>query len=152
MLVHTDARHVSAWIPVKHAPVVTCAEAARARRIPLSQELKTLILHGDRRWVIAVHLPATRRLQTSRIRRLLNARDVRFASEAWLEKRSLAPGLINPWNTPRGSYHFICLSVFREQLIATNDGTFSGGILFDPRMLLTLPRLVIGRFGIQRYA
>jgi prolyl-tRNA editing enzyme YbaK/EbsC (Cys-tRNA(Pro) deacylase) len=132
---------------IHHEPVLTCAAAAVARGIPLRCELKTLLMmvrHGR----IAVHLRASDRLSSRSIRSVLRTQYTRFLTTLELREAGFQPGTVNPWSVPLDHYHLLCASVLDLPTVATNAGTLTTGVLFRPELLLKLPRLVLGRFGV----
>jgi prolyl-tRNA editing enzyme YbaK/EbsC (Cys-tRNA(Pro) deacylase) len=133
-------RHIS------HAPVVTCEDAAAARGIGLSEELKTLLLESGR-LRIAVHLRGDARLRLRTIKRLLRLRDVRFIETPVLASAGLRAGTINPWNVPFCRYHVLCLHVLTNTEMATNAGALDAGQFFPTAALLDLPNLLVGFLG-----
>lgn len=130
---------------VTHQPVVSCADAARARRVSPSAELKTLIMYTPRGFV-AVHLRGTSRLSLELVRGSLDCGDVRLATVSELTDLGLRRGCINPWNVPFCVRHLVSMSIFTERLIATNVGCLTRGIIFSPLSLLKLVPMTLGRF------
>lgn len=130
---------------VKHRPVVSCMDAANARGIPLSHELKTLVLRAGAA-VFAVHLRGDHRLDSRSVERTFR-RNSSFLTADQLAQHSLRPGLLNPWNVPFCTYHLLCLEVLRLPVMATNNSRFDEGQFFHTADLLTLSNLIVGSFG-----
>ena len=130
----------------EHEKVVTCEEAAAARRVPLTHELKTIVL-ATQVGNIAVHLPANRRLHSGRVKSALGTRRIRFASRDELRAFGLQSGLVNPGNTGFCSRHLVCHALFDLEFVTTNAGLFTHGVAFDPADLLNLPEITVGDFS-----
>ena len=91
--------HRVAFDVLEHDPVFTSEEAARVRGTSLASGAKALICKADQQYVMFV-LPANRRLASKRVRKLLGARSLRFASrDEVLELTGLAPGSIPPFGS-----------------------------------------------------
>lgn len=131
---------------IAHGYVVTCEEAARARGIPLEQELKTLLLMIGH-WRVAVHIQGSDRLCRQPLRRLFRTHDIRFINRNELRAMGLERGIINPWNVPKSIVHVVCRRTLAHEVMGTNAGTFCDGILFAPFALLELQNLILGDIG-----
>jgi hypothetical protein len=131
---------------VRHAPVLSCQEAARARGVPLEQELKTLILSVST-FAVAAHITGDKRLNLRAVKQLFHVRDVRFLSRAILGIHGLAAGTVNPWNVNFCRYNLLCRTVLERPQMTTNNSSLCEGVFFDPHDLLSLPSLVLGLFG-----
>lgn len=127
---------------------ITCEEAAYSRAIPLSQELKTLIVVA-RNHYFAIHICGNMRANIRNLKHTIRTKDIRFASKEELLAFGLLKGLINPWNTTFCVANCICTSLFNQDILATNNFSFYEGIFFKPQYLLQLRNPVIGNFGIQ---
>lgn len=68
-----------AFEELEHKPVITSEQAAKIRGLKLSQGGKSLVLKADGQFVLAV-IPGDRRLDTKAFKKLLNIRDLRFAT------------------------------------------------------------------------
>ncbi len=84
---------------MRHEPVFTSEEAARARGTELASGAKALVCKADGRIVMFV-LPADRRLASKQVRSQQGIKSLRFASrEEVLELTGLAPGSIPPFGS-----------------------------------------------------
>lgn len=141
----TRTRHITR----SHQAVVTCEDAARARGIPLRQELKTLMLFANQQ-LTAVHLSGADRLIRRAVRRTVHAHDIRFVRVDELRLWDLEPGTINPWSVPADTVHLVCLRALAIPVLATNDRTLTGSYFFSSSVLRELPGVEIGVFGRAR--
>jgi len=91
--------HSVAFERMEHEAVYTSEEAARVRGTALSSGAKALICKCDDKFLMFV-LPADRKLDNRAVRRILNARHLRFASaEEVLQNTGLRPGSIPPFGS-----------------------------------------------------
>lgn len=132
---------------IRHRPVVSCNEAASARGISLSQELKTIVLDKGGE-LVAAHIRGDRRLNMSIIKKTLGARNITFASISVLAAFNLAPGLVNPWRVGFCKHNLLCRQVLSMPYMATNHDRLDEGVFFLVEELLLLPNLIMGDFGI----
>jgi prolyl-tRNA editing enzyme YbaK/EbsC (Cys-tRNA(Pro) deacylase) len=137
------------WLQIyRHPAVISCTEAACARGVPLGVELKTLLLRS-RGLIVAVHLPADRRLNSRVVRKLLRTRRLSFLHEDQLAAYGVQRGAINPWNVPFCALHLVAQSVFRIARMSTNNARLDEGVLFATRDLRRLPGLIVGPFDCE---
>jgi prolyl-tRNA editing enzyme YbaK/EbsC (Cys-tRNA(Pro) deacylase) len=130
----------------EHPPVVSCEDAAAARGVPLSVELKTLVVRAKDMF-FAVHLPGDKRLNSRAVKKALGTRRIRFASADELADVGLRAGLVNPGNTIFCAGQLVCASVLSKPFVTTNAGTFVRGVAFAPQDLLTMPNTTSGEFS-----
>lgn len=107
---------------LRHEPVRTAEEAARARHLPLAAGVKALVLKVDDRFLVLA-LPADRTLSSRALRRRLGARRARFAdARELIDLTGLAPGSIPPFGPP----------VLDLELVADRDLALRGEVAFTP--------------------
>lgn len=84
---------------LRHNPVRTSEEAANVRGTPLSSGAKALVVKADQTFRLLV-LPADRKLASSKARRSVSARKLRFATvDEVRERTGLEPGAIPPFGS-----------------------------------------------------
>ncbi len=142
----TDFDNPASWLKVFELarPVVSCASAAEAKGVPLTRELKSLLLQTDHGLVLA-HLPGDRRLSLRAVKRLLGTHQALLADDKLLTSLGLAPGTINPfqselWELP----HLISPHVLTMSWVTSNAGSLTTYIVFPPRLLLDAARSYVG--------
>ena len=140
-----------AFRPVEHPPVINCKEAAEARKIKLKQELKTILLNIDQR-KIAVHIRGCDRVHFRSIKNLFRHENIEFLNTDELSRYNLKAGIINPWNITFCNYQLVCVKIFSNRFLATNNCTTTSGIYFLAKNILQLPNLIIGRFSHDKQA
>ena len=112
----------------EHESVKTSLESARARKgFSLKQGVKALILQvGDKsgKHFIQVVLPGDKRFQNSKLRRVLNLSNIRFATEEELFEltNGIQPGGVPPFGNLFGLKIYADKSIFDEEKIIFNCG------------------------------
>lgn len=129
------------------SPVVTCVEAAAAKEIELSQELKTMILSADGT-TVAVHVPGDCRIDLRAVKSDIPVKQAFLVGSSELRNRGLSPGTVTPlspeiWEMKQ----FMDRRLLEFPEISTNDGTLTGYIFFNPRALLKAPDIKLGSFS-----
>ena len=123
--------------------VVTCEEAARARGIPLAQELKTLILRTDQ-GLVAAHLPGDGVLSLRRVKDRLGTAEAHLAGPEELLELGLSAGTVSAvlepvWSMP----HVISRRLLDIGEASTNNGTRTGYFRFDPAILVEAVDVIV---------
>ncbi|MCL2311296.1 MAG: YbaK/EbsC family protein [Firmicutes bacterium] len=131
-----------------HHHVVTCAEAAKARKISINEELKTILLRVSHK-KISVNIRGSDKINSKAIRKLFNDKHIRFLSEEELEHFNLRKGLVNPWNIPFCEYNLISTNVFEQSFMYTNNSKYTEGIKFLTKELFYLSNIIIGNFSYE---
>ncbi len=120
-------------------PVVTCEAAAEAKGIPLSAELKSLVVSTNC-GVLLVHVSGADRLSLRRLKRARNLSQAYLAPPSVLHEMCLTEGTVCPflsslWTVP----HVIDQRLLAQESVSTNAGTQTSYIDFSPRVLLSAP-------------
>jgi prolyl-tRNA editing enzyme YbaK/EbsC (Cys-tRNA(Pro) deacylase) len=134
-----EVRHLS-------TPVITCEEAAQARGIPLSQELKTLVLRTSGGF-IAVHLPGDGILSLRKVKERLEAAEAYLADPEDLLELDLSAGTVSAvlepvWSLP----HLISRRLLSMSTVMTNNGTRTGYYEFSPTLLAEAAEVIVDEF------
>lgn len=132
------------WLPRK---VLSCAEAALAKGIPVENELKTLILTLDFGEVVAVHVRGNRRLSLRAVKRYMKTEQALLMDVVNLASMGCVPGTVCPFLPPVWRVHqLISKEVLALDYVSTNNGTNTGYFLFSPKLLLQVPSCAVGEF------
>ncbi len=134
---------------IVHESVVTCLEAASARKIKLKQELKSLILKTPHLH-LAAHIRGCDTLNIKKVKRLLRIKNITFLSIAELYSYGLKPGLINPWNIDFVNYNILCKNTLSNRFMATNNYKYNEGVYFPTGSLLFLKNIIYGEYGVYQ--
>jgi prolyl-tRNA editing enzyme YbaK/EbsC (Cys-tRNA(Pro) deacylase) len=120
-------------------PAISCEAAARAKGVDLEHELKSLLLTTSRGPVLA-HIRGTHQLSLRAVKKTLAADQAQLASLPELEDAGLARGAVHPfapslWELPQ----LVARDVLQLDWVTTNAGEASNYVIFDPRLLLSVP-------------
>jgi prolyl-tRNA editing enzyme YbaK/EbsC (Cys-tRNA(Pro) deacylase) len=123
-------------------PVVTCGEAASAKGVDLSRELKSLVLETSSGLAVA-HIRGDAKLLLRAVKRELNVPEARLASTAALQTVGVSPGTVTPFAPMfHNLSHLVARSVLELDWVTTNSGTLTGYVVFRPTRLLNRLRYV----------
>ena len=131
---------------VEHPPTFSALDEARTTGTGPSSTAKTLLLHDRVAWRLAV-LPATRRLDMPKVRRLLDAgAHLRLATEEEMgqEFPTFEIGALPPFGPLVGSPEVVDVRLLYRERILCPAGDHRHCALLDPRELI---RLVEPRVG-----
>jgi len=106
----------------EHEPVYTSEQAARVRGISMGQAAKSLLLKSGDDFILAV-LPGNRKLNTKKLRNLLKAKDLHFATPE--EVKSIMGceiGACYPFGNLIGVPVYVDIAVSKNSSIFTNPG------------------------------
>ena len=126
--------------------VISCEQAASAKKIPLSHELKTLILNTSV-GMVAVNLRGDRQVDLKKIKKFLFCRQACQASNEQLMTIGLVRGavsaVLNPvWSMPI----LVSESLLSLEFVSTNNGSNKEYFKFRPHTLLHAPNVRVGNF------
>ncbi len=126
--------------------VISCEEAAKARNVPLKNELKTLILATSTGFV-AVHLPGDGVLALRAVKNSLETKEACLADPEDLAKIGITAGTVSAvldpvWSMP----HLITKRVLTLDFVTTNNGTKTAYFNFDPIILLKSSKYLMGEY------
>ena len=131
-------------------PVVTCEEAARAKGIPLENELKTLLLETSN-GLVAVELPGDAYASLRKIKDFLNVKKAYMATPETLAKLKLEPGTISTVHAPIWDMlHLVSKRLLKIDEVSTNSGNKDGYYRFKPSILLKAKNVKIGDFENEK--
>jgi len=135
------------FVHVRHAPVRTSEQAAKARGEPLEIGGKALVIKVDGEFALFV-LSAAARLEARAVKRHFGARDMRFASPGELMTLTgLAPGSVPPFGRPVLPLSlYVDPSVFANRRIA-----FNAGSLEDSLVIATSDYRLVARPEVFRF-
>lgn len=117
---------------VTHGCTLTSAESAHARGESLAVGGKALLMKADQRFVVTV-ISAARKLDSKKLRDVLGARRVRFATPAELfSLTGLSKGCMPPFGTPLFDLELYAdRSVMANEHIAFNAGSLTDSIIMN---------------------
>lgn len=124
---------------IHHKPTYTSEESAEARGESLDKGAKAILMKVDDTYLLFV-LSASKKIDSKKIKTLLRARSIRFASSTeLLEQTALVPGSVPPFGTPILPFPlYIDHSIGRLSSVAFNAGSLSDSIVISARDYLNL--------------
>ena len=119
----------SIWYLIKHHPPTTTSEdSARERGEPLKIGAKALLVKDDTHFVLLV-LPANRKLDTKKVKKILGSRNLRFASPEELKQLTgCEKGAVPPFGNLLGVDMIVDQAQFEEEFMAFNAGSLETSI------------------------
>lgn len=132
----------SAKIPyqyIHHQPTYTCEESAEVRSQSLDVGAKALLMKVEDSYSLFV-LSASKKIDSKKIKALLHARSLRFASpEELLKQTSLVPGSVPPFGKPIIPFQlYVDHSIQELSYVAFNAGSLSDSIVISGKDYLNL--------------
>ena len=120
------------WKQIRHEAVRTSEEAAEIRGEPLAIGGKAIVVKADQTYSLIV-ISAARRLQSSRLKKALSVKKLRFATpDELLELTTLVPGSVPPFGEPILPLSILVdQSIMEQKNIAFNAGSLCESIIMD---------------------
>ncbi len=133
---------------VHHEPTKTSEESAQARGEDLSTGGKALVLKVDKSFKLFV-ISASKRLDSSAVKKHFNAKKLRFASkEELLELTGLEPGSVPPFGAPIMDLDLYAdHSIANNTNIAFNAGSLTDSIIMSVQYYLKLAKPTLFKFS-----
>lgn len=114
--------------------VISCIDAAQARNVRPSQELKHLVIETEHCFLLA-HIPGDRRISLRKVKNMIRGKRASLASLG--KFKPFGPGTVCPFLNPFWKFiHLIDVDVLSKKTMTTNNGTTRGFIRFSPQLLL----------------
>lgn len=127
-------------------PVTSCEEAAAAKGIPLSKELKTLVLDTSN-GLVAVHVRGNEEVSLRKVKKSLGVAEAKLADRGQLDNLGVVPGTVSPIVDPIWELkHLLDERVLNNEFVSTNNGTLRAYVTFDPDILLKAKDVQTGDF------
>ncbi len=128
------------------SPVISCKEAAEAKGIPLSNELKSLLLSTQKGFVV-LHLPGDAEASLRAVKNALEVREACLATDDELLSLGLMRGCVCAVKDPIWSLpHLVSKRILKMEMVSTNNGTNRGFYRFHPSVLLEAESVMVGDF------
>jgi Ala-tRNA(Pro) deacylase len=132
---------------MQHPPVFTSEEAARVRGTPIEAGAKALVLQAEDRPVQVV-LPGHRRVDNARLRAILGARTLRFATpEELFTLTGCLPGAVPPFGNLFDLPVLVDEELTRREEIAFNAGSNAVSIVMRCDDFLQLSQAHVHRLS-----
>src|SRR3989338_3315925 len=126
-----------------HPPTRTSEESALHRGEPLKIGAKAMVMKIDTEFIMAV-LPADRKIDSIKLKAILNTKNLRFASkEELFEITTLVPGVIPPFGSVFNLPLIVDKALLEEEYMAFNAGSLEKSIKMKTKeyMDVVTPRM-----------
>lgn len=126
--------------------VISCEEAAIAKKIPLKNELKSLLIHYDK-GLCLVSVCGDNNVNLRNIKKILACRQAFMASKSELQILNLRPGTVCPFlEQTIDMLQLFDKRIFELEFLSTNNGNRNEYIKFPPTVLLKCNNYIIDDF------
>jgi Ala-tRNA(Pro) deacylase len=142
-------QHGIAFQVLRHEPVFTSEEAARARGTSLASGAKALVCKGEEGFVMFV-VPADRKLDSHAVRRAKGWKKMRFATrEEVMELTGLTPGSIPPYGSLFGLPTHCDGRLSENEIINFNAGDHAISVSMRYADYITVEKPELGSFATE---
>jgi Cys-tRNA(Pro)/Cys-tRNA(Cys) deacylase len=137
-----DELQVSYRIKYHSKPVFTSEEAARERSVNLSQIVKTMLLVNQDGAILVAVLPAHKKLDLKKLKKLTGSKGLRFMDKESIEEKThLTVGAVAPvGGLFKGIPVFVDPSIFDEEILDISSGDPTAGLELHRDVLKELLR------------
>lgn len=139
-IIHLLDSHNITYTLKHHDPTPTSEESAKARGESINIGAKALLIKTKTTFVLCV-IPANRKLDTKRLRKILKTKSLRFATTDELkELTGLDKGAVPPFGHLLGLEMIVDPAQFEQEKIAFNAGSLTTSVLMksaDYRKLIS---------------
>ncbi|MGB0562336.1 MAG: aminoacyl-tRNA deacylase [Spirulinaceae cyanobacterium] len=139
-----DSAQIEYQIKPHRQAVYTCADAARERKVRLSQILKCMLGQDEQQQLYVMLIPGDKILKIKRVRQLTQGRRVALIPpEAIASQWGLTVGAVSPIQLlGKAQQFFMDNTVFREDLVTMSSGEPDAGIMVRSQTLAELVNAV----------
>ncbi len=121
---------------LKHRTVYTAYDAAKTMRAKLDQIAKTLVVKADKIYLLAV-LPATRRLDLGKLKKITKAKKLEIAKENVMKKVfKTKPGAIVPFGGLYKVPVFVDKTLLKVKQVIAGAGTHEDSVVMTGKNFL----------------
>ncbi|MGD8781824.1 MAG: YbaK/EbsC family protein [Ignavibacteria bacterium] len=118
-----------------NSDVVTCEEAAKARNVNVTNELKHMLVKFHNKFAL-VHVCGNLDVELELVAHAIKVQQVHLASLKYTPIGHIPRGTICPFKQPLWSwFHILDKSIELKEWMTTNDGTKRGFLRFNPLLL-----------------
>lgn len=135
---------------IGHKTVYTAYDAAQTLRVKLGDIAKTLVVKADRAYVLAV-LPASRRLDLGKLKKIIKAKKIDIAKENVMKKVfNIKPGAVTPFGELYKTPVFIDKSLLKAKKIIAGAGTFEDSVAMAAKNFIKATKGTLGEFSKKK--
>ena len=140
--------HSVEYSVIEHEATPTSEDSARARGESIKTGAKALLIKGKKWFVIAV-IPANRKLDTKKFRKLIGSKTLRFATtDELFELTGLSKGALPPFGSLLGLRTYVDSSLFEEKWMAFNAGDLCKSIKMKSSDYFEIGGFLEGEFSL----
>lgn len=122
--------------------VFSCDDAAKAKGIPLKNELKSLVIVTSKGEYL-LHLRGDRLANWRTLKKLLQCDQVFLAPPEVLAKYDCCHGTVNPFNEKLAKLpQIVSRELLELEFVSTNAGTHRTYVKFDPKLLSEMGEVI----------
>lgn len=133
-----------------HPPTRTSEESALHRGEPLKIGAKAMVMKTDIEYIMAV-LPADRKIDSVKLKLILNTKNLRFASkEELFELTRLVPGAIPPFGSLFNLPLIVDKALLEEEYMAFNAGSLEKSIKMKTKDYQEIVKPRMEEFSVKK--
>ena len=129
-----------------HEPTRTSEESAKARGDNIKQGAKAIIINADDEFVLAV-LSAERKIDSKKLRKILEAKKTSFADSDFLKSLNLEQGNVPPFGSVIGLKTYADKSLLENKEISFNAGSLTDSISMRLEDYLAVEKPTVAEFS-----
>lgn len=132
---------------LKHPPVTTCQQAAKARGTPLKQGAKALLMLADSQPILVV-LSAAHQINLAKFKKQFKIKKLKMATAAQVKQiTGLPPGALPPFGNLLNLPVFVDKQLLAQKQIAFNCGSLNQSVIMSSADFNTLVKPQIGSYA-----
>ncbi len=132
---------------LEHKTVYTAFDAAQTMGKKLSDIAKTLAIKADKKYILVV-LPANRKINFDKLKKLLGAKKISIVKEVDIKKIfKVKPGTLLPFGTFYKTPVFVDKSLLKSRLVIVSAGSYTESLRLKVKDLLKQGAEVLSVFS-----
>lgn len=132
---------------LKHAPTLTCEDAAGLRGTLPSQGAKAMLMLADQKPILVV-LSGDQKIDTKNFKKQFKIKDIKFAATDQVESvTGCLPGAVPPFGNLFNVPVYVDQRLLENQEIAFNAGLRTASIIMKSSEFVSLVKPTIGTFA-----
>ncbi len=146
---------------IEHKTVYTAVDAARTQHLSPALIMKTLVMKLDKKEYALACLPANKRLDEVKFKKIVNVwqkkmgkkevKEIDFAKEAWMKKNVLGKvGATPPFGGLLKLPIFVDSAILENPKIIVNSGDYNYSLKLSSKAFEKLEKPIKGTFGKTR--
>lgn len=138
-----------AYETIQHRTVFTAYDLAQTLQHKLDEIAKTLLVKADNEYHLVI-LPAAKRLDLGKLKKLLGAKKVSIAKEGEMKSKfGVAPGAITPFGSLHGVKVVVDSSLAKAKSALFGAGSFTESLQVKVKDFIDKEKALVGSFGVS---